>query len=371
MEKEHSQQRSGDRTLETANSHLASKSTPPPHILVIRLSAMGDVAMTIPVLSALVAQHPGIKVTVLTRGFFKPLFYGLDNVSVYEADVKNTHKGLWGLWKLYKELKTLNIDMVADLHNVLRSKVLKLYFKLESIPFVQIDKGRAEKKALTSPSRKVFKPLKSTHQRYADVFKELGFPLDLNTASLLPKRYMAPSTEKLVADKDRIWIGIAPFAAFEGKMYPLDLMEKVVYALNRTDKYKLFLFGGGEKEKKLMDAWDHKFHNCVNLVGKLPFPEELALISHLELMVAMDSGNAHLASMFGVPTLSLWGVTHPYAGFYPFGQDENNALLSNRDKYPLIPTSVYGNKCPEEYKNAMRSIAPEDVVTKLEEVLNK
>ncbi|RTE54986.1 glycosyltransferase family 9 protein [Arenibacter aquaticus] len=332
---------------------------------------MGDVAMTIPVLSALIAQHPGIQVTVLTRAFFKPLFYGLDNVSVYEADVKNAHKGLWGLWKLYKELKTLNIDMVADLHNVLRSKVLKLYFKLESIPFVQIDKGRAEKKALTSPSSKVFKPLKSTHQRYADVFKELGLPLDLNSVALLPKRPLATSSKKLVAGNDRIWIGIAPFAAFQGKMYPLDLMEKVVDALNCTGKYQLLLFGGGEKEKKKLDAWDHKFHHCVNLVGKLPFPEELALISHLQLMVAMDSGNAHLASMFGVPTLSLWGVTHPYAGFYPFGQEVNNALLSNRDKYPMIPTSVYGNKCPDGYKNVMRSIAPEAVVAKIEEILNK
>ena len=371
MVKEHLQDRSAERTLETAHGHLTSKSTPPPHILVIRLSAMGDVAMTIPVLSALVAQHPGIRVTVLTRAFFKPLFYGLDNVSVYEADVKNAHKGLRGLWKLYKELKDLNIDMVADLHNVLRSKVLKLYFKLESIPFVQIDKGRAEKKALTSPSKKVFKPLKSTHERYADVFKKLGFPLDLSTAPLLPKRPLAPSSKNLVAGKDRIWIGIAPFAAFQGKMYPLDLMEKVVDTLNGTDKYNLLLFGGGENEKKLLDAWDHKFHNCINLVGKLPFPEELALISHLHLMVAMDSGNAHLASMFGVPTLSLWGVTHPYAGFYPFGQDKNNALLSNRKEYPMIPTSVYGNKCPEAYKNAMRSIAPEAVVAKIGTILNK
>ncbi len=371
MEKEHSQQLSTNGTLDKAYGPLTSKTTPPPHILVIRLSAMGDVAMTIPVLSALVAQHPGIKVTVLTRAFFKPLFYGLENVRVYEADVKNTHKGLRGLWKLYKELKNLNIDMVADLHNVLRSKVLRLYFKLESIPFVQIDKGRAEKKALTSPTKKVFKPLKSTHQRYADVFKELGFPLNLKTVSLLPKRSMASTSKNLVAGKDRIWIGIAPFAAFQGKMYPLELMEKVIAALNNTDKYILLLFGGGEKEKKLLDSWDRKFNNCINLVGKLPFTEELALISHLHLMVAMDSGNAHLASMFGVPTLSLWGVTHPYAGFYPFGQDINNALLSNRKEYPLIPTSVYGNKCPEEYKNAMRSIAPEDVLAKIEELLKK
>jgi ADP-heptose:LPS heptosyltransferase len=119
-----------------------------------------------------------------------------------------------------------------------------------------------------------------------------------------------------------------------------------------------------------LDQWAGCFPNSINLVGKLAFKEELALISHLHLMLAMDSGNAHLASLFGIPTLTLWGVTHPYAGFYPFKQDPQNALLADRDKFPLIPTSVYGNKYPPGYENAMRSIAPEDVLAKIEEILN-
>ncbi|MCK0191671.1 glycosyltransferase family 9 protein [Arenibacter sp. F20364] len=332
---------------------------------------MGDVAMTVPVISALVEQHPKIKVTLLTRGFFKPIFAEIKNVSVYGADVKGKHKGIFGLWKLYKELKGLNIDMVADLHNVLRSNVLKAYFMLGSIPFVQVDKGRAEKKALTSLSKKIFKPLKTTHQRYADVFGKLGLPIDVETARLLPKRSINPSARKLVNEKRKKMIGIAPFAAFDGKMYPLDLMEKVVTALNATDHYKILFFGGGEKEKGLLDKWADKFRNSTNLVGKLAFEEELALISQLNLMLAMDSGNAHLAALFGIPTITLWGVTHPYAGFYPFKQDPQNALLADREEFPLIPTSVYGNKYPSGYENAMRSIAPEDVISKIEEILNK
>jgi ADP-heptose:LPS heptosyltransferase len=340
------------------------------HILVIRLSAMGDVAMTVPVISALLEQYPNIKVTVLTRAFFSPLFSELKNVNVYEAEVKGRHKGIFGLWKLYKELKSLNMDMVADLHNVLRSNILKLYFRLGSIPFVQVDKGRAGKKALTSPTHKVFKPLTTTHQRYADVFGKLGMPLDLEKASLLPKRAILPSTRELVKGKEQKWIGIAPFAAFDGKMYPLDLMEKIVHALNETNNYRILLFGGGEKERELLDKWAGNFHNSINLVDKLAFKEELALISRLHLMLAMDSGNAHLAALFGIPTLTLWGVTHPYAGFYPFKQDPQNALLADRDQFPLIPTSVYGNKYPPGYENAMRSIAPEDVLAKIEKILN-
>lgn len=151
------------------------------HILVIRLSAMGDVAMTVPVLNAFVQKYPDVKITVLTRAFFTPLFSQLQNVSVYEADVKGRHKGVFGLWKLYQELKKQQIDVVADLHNVLRSNILKKYFRFGRIPFAQIDKGRKDKKALTK--KKLFRQLKTTHQRYADVFDQLGFSIEINKAA--------------------------------------------------------------------------------------------------------------------------------------------------------------------------------------------
>ncbi len=75
------------------------------HILVIRLSAMGDVAMTVPVLRAFTTQYPEVKLTVLTREFFTPFFRDLENVSVFHADLKGTHKGVLGLYRLSKELK--------------------------------------------------------------------------------------------------------------------------------------------------------------------------------------------------------------------------------------------------------------------------
>lgn len=337
------------------------------HLLVIRLSAMGDVAMTVPVIFSLVNQYPNIKVTVLTRDFLKPIFSHLPNVNVFVIDVKGKHKGLFGLWKLYKELKALQIDAVGDLHNVLRSNILKIYFKLGRYHFVQIDKGRAEKKALTSAKKRFFKPLKTTHQRYADVFSALGFSLNLQKAPLLAKRPLTEKSKQLLEFGEAKRIGIAPFAAFEGKMYPLDLMEQVISQLSNT--HKILLFGGGKKEQNQLEAWEKQFSNTVNIVGKHTFSEELDLISNLDMMLAMDSGNAHLASLFGVPTVTLWGVTHPYAGFYPFGQDIENALLADREKFPLVPTSVYGNKMPAGYSEAMRTIHPEDILKKIQTIL--
>ena len=332
---------------------------------------MGDVAMTVPVLKSLVDTYPNLRITVLTKEFFSPIFNGLDNVSVHVADVSGKHKGALGLWKLYRELRSLEIDAVADLHNVLRSTILKQFFRLGETPFVQIDKGRKEKKALTAKKGKVFSKLKSTHQRYVDVFAQLGDPFSLPSSNFLEKIKVSDSTLKILGSNSRKYLGIAPFAAFAGKMYPLDAMEQIVGYLNSTNKYKIFLFGGGDKEKELLDIWENVYQDCLNTIGKLSFTEELALISNLDLMLSMDSGNAHLAAMYGIPTITLWGITHPYAGFYPYGQDPNNAILSDRDVYPLSPTSIDGNKTPIGYENVMQTILPNNVLDKVNFLLNQ
>jgi ADP-heptose:LPS heptosyltransferase len=331
---------------------------------------MGDVAMTVPVIGTLIKKYPDVQLTVLTKKHFIPIFHGLDRVTVVEADVKKRHKGLMGLWRLYQELKPLQFDAVADLHNVLRSRVLKKYFALDRIPFVQIDKGRREKKALTRSKNKKFQQLKTTHQRYADVFGELGFPIDLSHTKPLERVELSEKVLDLVQQDTKKWVGIAPFAAHEGKMYPLESMEAVIKTLNDTDKYKILLFGGGDKEVEALERLSNTYENALCMAGKLNLAEELQLISNLDVMLSMDSGNAHLAANYGIPVVTLWGVTHPFAGFYPFHQPSENALLANREEYPLIPTSIYGNKLPPGYESAMKSIQPQHILEKLTEVLD-
>jgi ADP-heptose:LPS heptosyltransferase len=324
---------------------------------------MGDVAMTIPVLRAFTKQYPDVKLTVLTREFFTPFFRDLENVTVYPADLKGKHKGVLGLYKLSKDLKDLNIDTIADLHNVLRTNILKFFFFGKT--FVQINKGRAEKKALVSGQ--TFQQLKITHERYADVFRELGFTLDLSTPKFPKRAELNSKTLNIVGTNSKKWIGIAPFAAHESKMYPLELMGKVIETLSKT--HKILLFGGGKKEIEILDEFQNKHEHVINLAGKLTLTEELDVISNLDVMLSMDSGNAHMAAMLGIKVATIWGVTHPFAGFAPFNQPEDFELLSDREQFPLIPTSIYGNKYPEKYKNAAGSIAPEIVVEKIKDLL--
>ena len=267
---------------------------PKQHILVIRLSAMGDVAMTVPVLRALIKNYPDIKITVLTREFFAPFFRDLSNVTVFPAEVKKRHKGVLGLWKLSNELKVFKIDAIADLHNVLRSQILKLFFFGKQT--IQIDKGRAEKKALVSGEN--FQQLKTTHQRYADVFNKLGYNLDLSNPTFPERAVLSTEMQVFLGHNFKKIIGIAPFAAHAGKMYPLNLMKQVIEALSKD--YQIVLFGGGKQEIEALTAIENSFDNVVNAAGKLNLNEELDLISNLDGMLAMDSGNAHMAAMMGV-----------------------------------------------------------------------
>lgn len=341
------------------------------HILVIRLSAMGDVAMTVPVLRAFSIQNPDVKITVVSRPFFKPFFDTIPNVSFFGVDLKKRHKGFLGLLRLFSDLKELEITHVADLHNVLRSKVVRILFALSGKKVAATVKGRAEKKALTRAENKIFEPTKSMFERHVETFNKLSFQVDLSKPKFPEKAVLSNAILHKIGEISGMkLIGIAPFAQYESKVYPLDLMQNVIDELGKHQNQKILLFGGGNEEILKLNQLQNNHQNVIVVAGKLTFQEELQLISNLDIMLSMDSGNSHIAAMLGVNVITLWGATHPYAGFKPFNQPYENCLVSNRNKYPLLPTSVYGNKIVPGYEDAMRTIAVNDVVFKVQSKLN-
>ncbi|GLB48123.1 glycosyltransferase family 9 protein [Neptunitalea lumnitzerae] len=340
----------------------------PKHILVIRLSAMGDVAMTIPVLRAFRQQHPEVKITAVSHQFFKPLFDTIPDVNFYGVDLGNRHKGFDGIFKIFTDLKKLNVDVVADLHNVLRSKIIRNLFRLWGKKVAHTDKGRDGKKALTRPFNKDFKQLETMFQRHADTFAELGYPIDLSQIDFPAIQPLSAHVKQVVGSKQGKWLGIAPYAQYDSKIYPEDLMKEVIKGIAAKQDVTVFLFGS-KSEKSKLEVLQQGFGNVKIIPGTMSFQEELLLIGHLDVLMSMDSGNAHIAAMFGVKVVTLWGATHPYAGFMPFNQPMENAILSDREKYPQLPTSVYGNKDVPECADAMRTIKPKEVIKKLSKLL--
>lgn len=337
-------------------------------ILIIRFSAIGDVAMTIPVIHSLAVQYPQHEITVLSRAMLQPLFRELpDNVRFVSADLKGRHKGFAGLNRLYTELKGLGFDYVADFHGVLRARYLRFRFLLSGVAVASIAKGRDEKKKLVRRHHKVMQMQKDSFRRYADVLVKLGFPVSLDFTSIYGKEKGDFSEISSVAGSKGTmkWIGIAPFAKHIGKVYPLELQEQVIAHFASDPTVKVFLFGAGKEEQEVFDGWLMKYPSVVSMIGKLNMSTELNLMSHLDVMLSMDSANMHLASLVHIPVVSVWGATHPYAGFMGWKQLPTNAVQCS--DLSCRPCSVYGQKpCFRGDYACLWGIRPEQVIEKIE-----
>ena len=335
---------------------------------------MGDVAMLVPVVASLARQYPDIHVTVLSRPFAHSFFENLaPNVSFMSADIKNEYRGIRGLNALYRRLLAKNFTEVADMHNVLRSEYLRLRFNMACFRVAHINKNRKGKRLLCRKENKVKVQQPTSFDNYAAVLARLGYPVKLDFQSIFPaeggnlRRISSVIGEKKKFQK---WIGIAPFAAHKGKIYPLGKMEKVVEKLIKTyPSCRVFFFGGGGKEREVLDTWAKRYVNCTNASAVLGgMSDELILMSHLDVMVSMDSGNMHMASLVGTKVVSIWGATHPYAGFMGWKQSEDNAVQLDM---PCRPCSVYGNKpCLRGDYACMNNISPEMIIEKIAKLFN-
>jgi len=343
------------------------------HILVIRFSAMGDVAMMVPVVWSLAQQYPHTRITVLSRSFARPLFENLaPNVGFMEADLKREYHGIKGLNALYRRLAAKQFTAIADLHNVLRSEYLRLRFHIGHYRVAHIDKHRKGRRNLTSATKKKLTPLPTSFHNYVDVFKRLGYPIDINFKSIFPDEggdlSLLP-TEMNAKQADETWIGIAPFAAHKGKIYPPHLMQKVIeQLLQQHPKTRIFLFGRGPQEDELFPQWCQQMPACCQVAQRVDtLQQELILMSHLNVMLSMDSANMHLASLTGIPVVSIWGATHPYAGFLGWGQSMDNVIQTDLE---CRPCSIYGQKpCMRNDYACLYNIKPETIVTKINTLL--
>lgn len=338
-------------------------------VLVARFSALGDVAMTVPVLYSACEIYPEVTFTMVTRRSMTSIFLNPpSNLNVVGVNLDD-YPGPTGMYRLFRELKKkYSIDAFIDLHEVLRSKLLGLFCRIHGIRMAVINKGRQGKRALTRRRNKVLLPLTSTRARYRQVFHRIGLPLDTRFEGLYgkggkgdPALFSAITGPRKPGEH---WVGIAPFAKHLGKIYPPELMEQVVGTLAGMQGVRLFLFGGGENEEKILQEWAMRYPGVECLAGKqCGFPVELALVSHLDVMVSMDSANMHLASLVRTPVVSIWGATHPYCGFKGWRQKEDDIV-----QLPMTcrPCSVFGNKvCFRGDYHCLRGISPQVIIDRV------
>jgi ADP-heptose:LPS heptosyltransferase len=338
-------------------------------IVAIRFSALGDVALSVPVLKRVLEENPGIDIIMASDKKLEGLFSGIERLRFAGFDLKGKFKGIMGVYRIYDHLNTqYEFQAVADLHGVLRSHLVRFLLWVAGKQVAFIHKGRVQKQALTRMEDKVFKQLPHTTERYAEVFRKLGVQFSDVPYYVLGKGQYSHWFEKNWQNQEKIHLGFAPFAKHATKMYNLDRFKEVVRYFNR-EPYRLHLFGGTRAEQLVIRQWEKEFGFIEPLPIGIGFKEEQEIMRQLKVMVSMDSANMHLASLVDVPVVSIWGPTHPFAGFYGFNQDQANAIqvdLSCR------PCSVFGNKeCWRGDHACMQEITVERVVKQVKKMVGE
>lgn len=345
-------------------------------ILVIRFSAMGDVVLLAPVIKSAIAAYPDIEITIVTRPKFAPFFYDMERVVVFPADVDYTYTGILGMRDLFRKLlRKGHYEVVLDMHDHIRSIILRSFFKIFGTRIIVFNKGRKEKKAFTRKENKVRTPLPHTVERYRRAFEEAGFPFSIGQPPYLALSDVIQTASGWFAYKKstetKKWIGIAPFAMHKTKIWPFENYASLIEQLIKKMDVKFFLFGGGDKEITAFETLRKQFPDrCEIIAGQLKLRQEIALMQHLDLMLCVDSSNMHVATLTNVPILSIWGGTHPSVGFGPYGKGEDSIIQISQEELACRPCSVYGKeKCYRGDFACLTRIKPEDVVQRIEKFL--
>ncbi len=339
-------------------------------ILIICFSGISNVASIVPLLDALCRRHPENRYTILSRNFLKPLFSPFENVDFIGANIRKEHKGFFGILKIFSQLKRTNFDYVVDLQNSMRTRIIRRLFYLSGVKNSVVDKQQRDVRKLIRKGAQKYQPLKTIFERYAETFAKIGLETDTNFAKLptANDERKAKITE-IYGEKRGRWIGIAPLSIARGKTLPFRKTKNIIRHFDEQPNTKIFLFGAGEMENELLSDWQTIFENVHAVHTSLKLDEELALMEQLDVMVTMDSGNMHLAALTATPVVSVWGATHPYAGFGGWKQTAESQVGVDFSCRPC--TAHEERRCKFGDYRCLESIPSAKIIERIEQTLNQ
>ena len=347
---------------------MAKNNKPLRNVLVMRLSVLGNVAMTIPVLYPVCKANPDTRFIMLTKMWPATMFHDRPaNLKVVDFDVKGNHSGLFGLLKLAAQLyKLYDIDAVADLHNVSGTKIIDAYMMARGAKVARLDREQSKRKALTT--HRSNEPVTPIHQRYRNVFTQLGFEAPDTFTHLYDGRDWPESPIVMDKKEGQRWIAISPFSSHENKTYPLEKMEQVIAELTKHENYWVFLMGGGKAEKIALRQIARKYKNVVSMAEvKHKFIDEYALFAKCDLMLTMESANMHLASLVDLQAMTIWGPTSPACGYLGYNQIVEDDIQLDMD---CRPCSITGDKqCKFKDYRCLKNIDPMDIARRVVEAV--
>jgi len=340
------------------------------NILIVKLSAIGDVIHTLPSLAAPRRLYPDAHITWVVEeaaAYIVKNHPYLNEVIVsqrksWSKDIQNSNllKPLFNMRSLIKELRRRRYDLVIDFHGLFKSSIIVLlssgkrklgYDSLQELSGLFLNEKIPEDMN------------KHAVDRYLDFPRYLGSNV-INAEFILPINEKVEANTQLLLNQygleDKNFIAINPVAYWETKLWDDDNFARLADLIKRNLKLDVVFTGS---EKSTTERITSKMETeGINLGGQTTLLELACLYKKARFVITTDSGPMHLAAAVGTPVVALFGPTDP-ARTGPYG--EGHTII--RTDLPCSPCFL--KKCPT--KQCMKEILPEQVFTVVENKLTK
>ena len=320
----------------------------PPHVLLIRFSSIGDILLTTPLLRALRQSHPDLRLTFLTKRAYLPLLNHNPNVNrVIGLGPEGSLTGLAA------ELRTDRYTHLLDLHDNLRSRILRLLVpgRWRTYP-----KHRLARALLIHAKRNRYRDRRPVAERYFAAARDLQVVPDGGA----PEFFVGPEArEEAAAWLDSVGlagesrlVALAPGAAHATKRWPLDhwrtLVDRIV-----GDGFAVAVVGGTDDALLGARLSEQRRGRVASAAGMFGLQATGALLQRTRVLVSGDTGVMHMATGVGTPVVALFGPTVEAFGFFPYTRRATVLELP----LPCRPCSAMGGpRCPLGHHRCMIDI---------------
>ena len=315
-------------------------------VLVIRFSSMGDIIYTTPVVRCLKKQLPNAEVHFITKPTFKYIYDNnpyVDKLLLLKPSLSDT----------ITDIKAEGYDYIIDLHNNLRTAIIKLRTAIKSSTY----KKQTIRKWLSLKFNLKLVPPTHLVDRYMQAVKFLGVTNDGQPIDYYIKANHQLS-DLLPATHQNTYIAFVIGATHFTKRMPNYKIISICSGL----KYPVVLLGGNDVNANGDEIAAAIGPNIYNACGKTSLDESVFLVSRAATVIGFDTGLTHIAEAFNKPIVSIWGGTVPeLLGVQPYMVKD--VLVAGIDLY-CRPCSKFGlEKCPLGHFNCMKEIHEEPITT--------
>lgn len=319
-------------------------------ILIIRLSSFGDILLTTPIIRALKKTYPFVGIDYLVADQYADLIrYNPYISNIYEYDKSGSNK------KLLNELKQNSYNLIIDLHNNLRSRIVSMKLQVNTVRY---KKPSIKKYLLVNFKWNLLEDAKTIPERYAEVLPDL----ELDERGL---EFFFPKSDEITRDENLI--GFCPGSKHFTKMWPAEYFAELGNLLSRAG-FKIVLLGGRD-DQRICSKLETQIKGVVNKCSENNLLLTATEMKRCKLVICNDSGLMHLAAALNVPIAALFGSTVKEFGFFPY---KSKSLVLENNSISCRPCTHIGREnCPEEHFKCMTDLTPQIVVENINKYLIK